>query len=70
MNIVIIVKKKVIHCFLFLVDRRNQRDSRNEPYKKHDRNSHHSHRSSRTPSIRHRDEPLTPNVRIRDTPSR
>lgn len=55
---------------IFLADKYNRQHQRNEPYKKSDRSSHRDNRSSRTPSIRRRDEPLTPNVRIRDTPSR
>lgn len=55
---------------IFLADKSDKRNRRNEPYRKYDRSSHRDHRSSRTPSIRRRDEPLTPNVRVRDSPSR
>lgn len=60
----------LLNMFFSSADRHDKRSRRNEPYKKHDRSSHRDHHSSRTPSIRRRDEPLTPNVRIRDTPSR
>lgn len=52
-------------------DKSDKRNQRNEPYyKKHERSGSRDYRSSRTPSIRSKDEPLTPNVRLRDTPSR
>lgn len=52
-------------------DRSDKWNRRNEPYyKKQERSGNRDHRSSRTPSFRSKDEPLTPNVRLRDTPSR
>jgi len=55
----------------FVGDKSDKRNWRNEPYyNKHERSGNRDYRSSRTPSIRSKDEPLTPNVRLRDTPSR
>jgi hypothetical protein len=65
-----ILKVKSSYTF-FVGDKSDKWNRRNEPYyKKHERSGSRDHRSSRTPSYRSRDEPLTPNVRLRDTPSR
>jgi len=64
------LKVKLLYTF-FVGDKSDKWHRRNEPYyKKQERSGNRDHRSSRTPSYRSRDEPLTPNVRLRDTPSR